>query len=433
MVIPKRIGILVLGGLLAAQFLAGCGSSTNTTIPTTTTVIYSHNAALGSGGNTLYTWGYNAFGQLGNGNLDNNTVATPVPNLGAVSGFAVGGNHTLALTTLGTVMSWGSNNHGQLGDATIATTGTGAFRSTPGTVTVSTSVALAGVTGIAAGAYHSLAIVAGGVRSWGYNGLGQLGNNTFTDSSVPVDVQAPLGETGFLKGVSAVAAAGSHSLALTTDGRVYAWGNNANGQLGFDPANTNGGYSALPVLVQVLSDPADTNSPLKALTDVKQIAAGGSSSYALENSGTKLWAWGYNGGGQLGVLPTTGETEFKYRPVLVTIPVVAGVTILSISAGLDHVLACMSDGSVWAWGFNGSGQLGNNTTVNSVPTQVFNYLNSVGYLTGATQVFASGNSSFAFAAVALYGWGDNGYGQLGNPVSGAALEYFPTLVQGFKP
>jgi alpha-tubulin suppressor-like RCC1 family protein len=454
MALRKRFGILVSAGLLASTLLSGCGgSSTNTTIPTTTTLIYAHSAAFKntSTNQLLFTWGYNAFGQLGNGTLNNTSAAASVTGLGPVAGFAVGGNHTIAYVTtafnnVSSVMTWGSNNHGQLGEPTLAVTGTGAFRSLPGKVNL-TGV----VTSVAAGTYHSLAVVDGKIKSWGYNGFGQLGDTTFVDKNTPTPVLVDANGASLPLNFTKVAAAGTHSLALTATGTVFAWGSNASGQLGFNPANLDGSSANRPTLIQVPSAPGVANSPLVTLTNVMQIAAGGSTSYALESPVVtvsadpvpvttvtqRLWAWGLNGTGQLGTLPVGGnESEFSFTPVLVTIPspLLTSKTgsIVSISVGLDHALALLSDGSVWAWGFNGFGQLGNNAIIDSIPVQVVGPL-GIGTLSGVTQIVASGNSSLARSNGIWYGWGDNSFGQLGNPVSTTTIGYFksPVPVQGF--
>jgi alpha-tubulin suppressor-like RCC1 family protein len=432
MAIRKSSGLLLLAGMLASVLLSGCGSSssTNTNIPSTATIFYGHSVIFGSH-STVLTTGYNGFGQLGNGNLNSqSSLAATVPALGPMDRSATGADHTLVLafSNVSSVYAWGSNNHGQIGSS-IATTGTGAFSSNP------VKIPLHGaVTEIAAGGFHSLAVVDGTAYAWGYNGYGQLGDDTFADNTTPKPVKASVG--GNVINVTRLAAGGGHSLALTNIGTIYAWGYNGYGQLGKDPTAPLNTYANI-------AEPVQVNGAV--LQNIVQIAAGGSSSYALENdvdpdtgeiTTQKLWAWGYNGMGQLGLDPAT--TEFKYTPTAIALPATAG-KIAKISAGWDHLLMLADDGTVWAVGFNGYGQLGNNditsnlsdTTNKFTPVQVLGPTG--GILSGVTDIIAFGNHSLARVSGVWYGWGDNGFGQLGNPVSTSSIGYLlaPTLVQGF--
>lgn len=444
MEIRKCSRLLACAGLLALALLSGCGkSSPSTSIPSTATIFYAHSAIFRN--NSCMTMGYNGFGQLGLGNLSNQSAATIVP-IGPVDRLATGGDHTLAVSfaNISSVYAWGSNNHGQLGSA-VSTSGSSAYSSTP------VKVSLHGtVREIAAGGFHSLAVVdvpgvSGKVYGWGYNGYGQLGGGTLglADSTLPVPVQ--LAANGDLNGIVQVAAGGSHSLALSADGRVYAWGSNAYGQLGKDPTLLQGSYATSADLVQVL-DPA--SHLLVPLDHVVQVAAGGSTSYARQADGT-VWAWGYNGMGQLGLDPSLANA-FRYLPVQIAFgpAVLGGATIANISAGQDHVLARLSDGHLVAWGFNRSGQVGNNdisAPPNSptdrtrifVPVRVLTGGDAIPgsgvEMTGVTDIIASGNHSLAKVGSAWYGWGDNSFGQLGRPISSSSIGYLlvPQLVQGF--
>ena len=420
MVSRKFFGLLALAGLATSALLSGCGGSsssdTATNIPTSATVFYAHSVAFKDGpGQALYAWGYNGFGQLGTGNLENKTaavrVATPVP----VDRVAAGGDHTLALAfaNVSSVYAWGSNNRGQIGQPT--TTGASAYSSLP------VKVSLGGVvTNIAAGGFHSLAVVDGEVRSWGYNGAGQLGDNSLTDKTVPTPVLSIGSGNPPITGIADVAAGGTHSLALTTDGRVYAWGSNAYGQLGSDPA------LLLPLSLRSTADLVRLADGTE-LAGVAGIAAGGSTSYALKSDGT-VWAWGYNGMGQLG-LPANAEAN--HQPVQIPFGQLGDVTVVQISAGLSHVLALLSDGTIAAWGFNFYGQLGNNDTSNprvSTPVRVLtggsDIPGSGTPMAGVTDIIAFGNHSLARSSGVWYGWGNNGNGQLGRPISTSGEGFF---------
>ncbi|MCN0181366.1 RCC1 domain-containing protein, partial [Salinispora arenicola] len=174
-----------------------------------------------------------------------------------VTAVAAGASHSLAITSTGTALAWGSNRQGQLGDGTTVDSSTPASVSLPPGITV---------TAVAAGASHSLAITSTGTAlAWGDNSNGQLGNGTTSDSPVPVDVSLPPGIT-----VTAVAAGAFHSLAVTSTGTVLAWGNNFFGQLG--EGTTTGNSTPVPV-------------NLPAGTTVTAVAAGAFHSLASTSTG----------------------------------------------------------------------------------------------------------------------------------------------------
>jgi len=339
----------------------GDGTTTNRLTPvqvsglsTAIAAGWNHSLAVKSDG-TVWGWGYNGYGQLGNGTTTNSSTPVPVcatppaicpgSGLSGMTAIAAGLDHSLALKSDGTVWAWGYNAYGQLGDGTTIN------RHTP--VQVS---GLSGVTAIAAGWAHSLAVKSDGTAwAWGYNGYGQLGDSTTINRLTPVqvcDTTCP----GPLSGVTAIAAGQYHSLAVkSSDGTVWGWGWNGYGQLG-NGTTTN---SSTPVQV----------SGFSIGSGVTTIAAGSAHNLAVKSDGT-AWAWGYNGNGQLG----DGTTINRHTPVQVcdtTCPGrLSGVT--AIAAGGIHSLAVKSsDRTVWAWGYNGYGQLGDGTTTNRLtPVQV---------------------------------------------------------------
>ncbi len=313
-----------------------------------------HTLALRGDGAVL-AWGYNRDGELGNGtNEDSPTLVVvkdshdPTGHLSSVRAIAAGTSHSLALKEDGTVWAWGYNSDGQLGD------GTKANSTRPVRVGK-----LGGVRAIAAGAFFSLALKEDGtVWAWGSNTSGQdnkqsgqLGDGAIDSSATPLEV-------GGLGGVEAVAAGASHGLALKNDGTVRAWGDNFFGELG-DGSKT------------------DSPTPVRAsdLDGVEAVEGGGWFSLALKEDGT-VWAWGYNQDGELGNGTATDAKETQCEntseagdsqvrsscansPTPVRVGGLGGVR--AIAAGSSHGLALKDDGSVWAWGANDQGQLGNGT------------------------------------------------------------------------
>lgn len=298
--------------------------------------------ALKSDG-TVWDWGYNAFGQLGNGTVANSSVPVQVSGLSAATAIASGGDFSMALKSDGTVWAWGYNASGQLGDGNTINS----------SVPVQVS-GLTGVTAIATGVYSAYALKSDGtVWAWGYNQDGELGNGgSGGKSTTPVQVSGLTGVTA----VTAVATGSNneHGMALKSDGTVWAWGNGLSGQLG------NGTTTSSTIPVEV-----------SGLSGVTAIAAGDAHSLALKSDGT-VWAWGYNYEGELG----DGTTNTAGCGCVTTPVQVSGLTsAVAISAGLQDSAALKSDGTVWEWGDNLYGEAGNGTvsttgcSCNDVPVE----------------------------------------------------------------
>jgi alpha-tubulin suppressor-like RCC1 family protein len=339
-----------------------------------------HSLALSKGG-TVWAWGRNSHGQLGTATTDYNSV--PVQVWGLTNAIAVAGGqyYSLALKSDGTVWAWGDNSNGQLGNATA----------TNSNVPMQVQ-GLTNAIAIASGWNHSMALKSDGtVWAWGDNSNGQLGNATATNSNVPVQVQG-------LTNAIAIAAGLYYSLALRSDGTVWAWGFNGYGVLG----NGTTTDSHVPVQVQ-------------HLTNAIGIAGGGYHSMALRSDGT-VWTWGYNGYGELGTATTSNSS--------VPVQVQFLTNAIAVAGGMYHSMVVMSDGTVWGWGYNGYiGLLGNGTTtdLSRVPVQAQGLTNAIGIAGGGYHSMAVRSDG------TVWTWGSNDNGQLGNGTNGSRV---PVQVPG---
>ena len=338
---------------------------------------------------TLSAWGGNHFGELGNGTTTYSSTPVQVSDLVGVRNAAGGNKHSLALKDDGTVWAWGWNHLGKLGNGTETDSSTPVQVMDPN----DPSGYLSGVQAIAARDLHTMTLKDDGtVWVWGFNRAGQLGNGTTTDSSTPVQVMDSNDPSSYLSGVQAIAAGSFHSLALKNDGTVWAWGGNFAGQLG------NGTYT-------------DSSTPVQVgnLYGVKSIAAGWYYSLALKDDGT-VWAWGSNTTGQARwISGQLGRDEITDSSTPIDVGGLPG-GVEVIAAGSSHSLALKNDGTVWAWGGNLIGELGNSTITHhsSTPVQV----SEVG---GIEAIAAGGNHSLALKDDGtVWAWGANGAGELGN-------------------
>ena len=358
-------------------------------------------------------------------------VATPpFGDVRAVSAGGVGGiydSHTVALKGDGTVWAWGSAMSGQLGDGTGST-------STTMPVLVHD---FGGATAVAAGARHTLALKSDGtVWGWGDNGGGQLGftEQFYSQRNRPVQVPG-------VSGAAAIAAGGGHSLALKTDGTVWAWGANSSGQVGTgsytekspDAAQVAGLSNVRAVAAGptyslavktdgtvwgwgsnyygnthtgVLGLPANsygTPTPVQigGITGVASVAAGGTHVVAVKTDGT-VWTWGSDQFGQLGDGGSNGAGGTMPRQIALS-------NVSAVAAGFEHALALRTDGTVWSWGHNVGGVLGDGTTTDrGAPVQVALGAAAAGVDAGPEHCAA------VMADGSVRTWGTNGSGQLGD-------------------
>jgi alpha-tubulin suppressor-like RCC1 family protein len=319
-----------------------------------------------------WSWGCNVTSQLGDGTIV--AKSSPVSVAGGFTDWcqvSVGCLHALGIRTNGTAWAWGYNSSGRLGD------GTTTARSSPVSV-------VGGFTDwcqVSAGRGFSSGVRTNGtVWSWGANGCGQLGDNTVVDKSSPVSVVG--GFTDWYQ----VAGGTNHSLAIRTNGTAWAWGANGCGQLGDNTV-------------------VDKSSPVSVVggfTDWCQVSAGGGHSLGVRTNGT-AWAWGYNSIGRLG----DGTVTNRSSPV----SVVGGFTNwCQIAAGGYHSMALRCNGTLWGWGYNSVGRLGDGTTTaRSSPVSV------VGGFTDWCQVSAGNNFTLALRTNGTaWSWGYNNCGRLGD-------------------
>jgi alpha-tubulin suppressor-like RCC1 family protein len=341
-----------------------------------------HTLALREDG-SLWAWGSNDSGQLGTGGFAPAGTPVEVASGTTWTAMSAGNLHSLAVRDDGTLWAWGDNGFGQLGSGASER----GYEGTPVQVGVASTWRTA-----SAGAEHSAAIRADGTLwAWGHN-TGRLGDGTRDDRSTPV----PVGTDASWSTVSA----GHHqTVGVRTDGTLWAWGANTRGELG-------------------IGDQLGTVrwSPTRVGTDTgwDSLAAGFETTFGVRTDAT-LWAAGANEAGQLGVINRMpGEALFGYPDRSVESPVEVRTGYwLTVDAGRDHTVGVRFDGTLWAWGRNDHGQLGDGTTDDRrSPVQI-------GTDSNWRAVAAGGSHSLAIRTDdTLWAWGKNGNGQLGDGTTG---------------
>jgi len=336
-----------------------------------------HSCAVLANG-TMRCWGFNAYGQLGDGTTTRRltpvTVAAFSGDPFARDAFAVAvaaSNHTCAISAFGSVLCWGLNADGQLGDGSTTN------RSTPPDVGVSGVV---GATAVSTGSLHTCVLDdLHRARCWGDNAFGEVGDGTLTDRRKSVEV------TG-LGTALAITVGGGHSCALQADGSLRCWGLNVVGELGDGTTSA----SSTPTVV----------SGGSGGISARDVAAGGSHTCAVRASGAAA-CWGRNTDGELG----DGTQTSRLSPVEVS-----GLSnVSSITAGRHHSCAAIVDGHARCWGANGSGQVGDGTTTDrSTPVNVSLFATRGGVSAGGDHTCAEGVLDDSEC------WGRNADGQLGD-------------------
>lgn len=315
---------------------------------------------------TAKCWGSNGNGQLGDGTTTRRLTPTTVSGLGSgVSAISAAQSHTCAVLDTGAVKCWGLNSSGQLGNDTTTAS------STP--VNVSN---LSGVAAVSVGSQHSCALLrTGAVKCWGAGG--RTGDGTNTGRTTPVDV------SGLSSGVAAISAGHLHTCALLTTGAVKCWGANNRGELG-----SNAGDKNAPFPVTGLS------------SGVIAISGGENRSCAVLSNGTAK-CWGWNDLGGLG----NGSTGDQGTPV----DVLNVSSAIAISTGGEHTCVLLSTGAVKCFGRNDAGQVGDGTNIaRTSPVDVLNVSSAVAITTGRF------HSCVLLSSGAARCWGNNGDGALGD-------------------
>ena len=378
----------------------------------------------------IHAWGLNANGQLGNNTLvqsripiNISKVATgSIYNTGAIktiTAISTGISHTIALDSTGQIHAWGLNTNGQLGNNTvtqsqipinISTVATGSIYNGGG-------INIKIIASLATGTSHTLSLdSAGQIHAWGLNTNGQLGNNTVTQSQIPINISILATGSIYNKTIIAIVAGSSHTLALDSTGQVHAWGLNTYGMLG----NNTTVQSTIPILISAFGSIVGKT--------IVAITAGGNHTVALDSVG-QVHAWGYNTSFELG---NNNQTQSNIPINVSSFGSIVNKTIVMIAAGFSHTVALDSTGQVHAWGFSQYGQTGNNISGLYVTTHIPTLISAFGSLVNKTIIEISTGKYHTFALDStgqVHAWGNNGNGQLGNNT--LTLSPIPVLVTGF--
>ncbi|MBI4652592.1 Ig-like domain-containing protein, partial [Candidatus Desantisbacteria bacterium] len=324
----------------------------------------SYTMALKSNGE-LYAFGYNFYGQLGNGTTANKNIPTKIGQDTDWVSIIPGNKFSMAIKSNGTLFTWGINSYGQLGDGTTNN------RNSP----IQTGTDTDWVTGTSGGNHSACLKSNGDLFTCGNNAFGQAGDGS------PEDINTPL-LIGNDSDWQVLAAGGEHATALKTNGKLYVWGYNNFGQLG------------------ILSTENMKNPVTMDLYYWQEIAAGGYHTIAIKDNGT-LYAWGYNGFGQLGDNSIVDKKSIQQ--------ISSNTNWLAITAGRYHSAGLKTDSTLYGWGNNSFGQIsGGLSQLKINPTQIGTERDWIAVSAGGYHTIALKTDS------ALYGWGDNYYGQLGN-------------------
>lgn len=346
--------------------------------------------ALGDDG-SIWAWGENGYGQLGDGTIVNRRTPVRVKFNERARTIACGSYHTLIVDEAGNLWGWGQNDAGQLGDAD------GKPSPLPKKIRDIAGNQISNIIGIAAGVEHSLALTREGkILAFGGNSYGQLGRGVISETGQPLPV---VGATygGQLSHVVAIAAGQYHSMALLKDGSAWAWGNNASGQLG-DFSQTD---SPAPGRI---SDPSNGG----AISNIKSISAGGNRSIVIKGDGT-AWEWGER------TLGAVDGGTFQSVPKEIYRGSDNFMGAARASLGRSHSIILRRDGRPLSWGRNLSGQLGDDSHAASAAPTLVSGVGGEGPPLDLISIAAGESHSLGLSRDGnIYAWGDNSFGQLGD-------------------
>ena len=357
----------------------------------------SHTCALDYRGKA-YCWGKNSYGRLGNNSTSDSSTPVAVAPGAIPAGVDLtqisAGIHTCTLASDFKAYCWGDNSSGQLGNNSTTNS------SVPVAVTQGAIPASVNLTQISVGSWHTCALGSDSkAYCWGNGDSGQLGNNSTSDSSTPVAVSQGSIPAGI--NFTHISAGYAHTCALGSDHKAYCWGRNNSGQLGNGTGGNWGDKSLTPVAVAQGAIPNNVN--------LTQISTGDDHTCVL-GSDSKAYCWGDNSSGQLG----NNSTTKSLIPVAVAQGATPnGVTLTHLSAGDDHTCALGSNSKAYCWGRNNDGQLGNNSTTNS-STPVAVSQGAIPNNVNLTQISASHYYTCALGSNSkTYCWGEGENSQLG--------------------
>ncbi len=367
------ISVLLISIILPATPSACAYDATTIGTPTTLSAGGWFTAAV-DGNGSLWTWGSNIAGSLGNGTIENSAV--PIKIMTNVTSVSAGYDHATAIKTDGSLWIWGNHAYGTLDTDSSHDLGIHSSQS------ILPTKILDKVAAVSAGDYFTLCIREDqSLWAWGYNAWGQLGNGTTIDTTRPVEI---------MEDIVSVSAGTDHAVAVKKDHSLWVWGGNTEGQLG------NG--TSMNSLV-----------PIKVMEDVLVAYAGNQTTAAIKMDGS-LWMWGNGQYGQLGVDNIKDDPRYS-TPIWIMDDVV------SVSLGSSHTTAIKQDGSLWIWGTNIHGQLGSIcpiltdtgsnivSAMHKTPIKIMDDVSCVS--TGSAHIIAKRVDG------SLWSWGDNWYGQLG--------------------
>ncbi len=347
----------------------------------------SANSSTQNSFNSIWSWGDNSSGQLGQGNISTGNVLTLVSNDTNWIQIATGYKFSVAIKRNGTLWSWGENNLGQLGQGDTFN------KNTPRQIGSDSNWK-----SISSGYSHTVALKKNGtIWTWGLNSHGQLGQGNTTSYNYPKQ----LGTDTNWKYISV---GEDHTLAIKSDGTLWGWGLNGSGQLGL---NNQTNYYTSP-------------QKLGSDTSWSKIFTGSKTSAAIKTDGT-LWMWGYS---------SNYFIQTQQQQTIYTNPQKIGTDTnwIEISIGYNHVLALKNNGTLWTWGSNNNGKLGlsNGQFVFSVPQQL-----GTDTTWSSISLSKMSNSEHSVAVKkdgTIWGWGINNFGQLGLGTPSYSANYSPIKI-----